>query len=107
MRKILLHDGKPVGEMELTRPEYANLSKLKLWGFAFKKDKRWQLTRFGRRFLMGEVSAPKRVFYFRNEVVDSDGEVLVHQILPRGETLADHDEFLNKNLDTDQFEMDL
>jgi hypothetical protein len=27
--------------------------------------------------------------------------------LPRGETLADHDEFLNKNLDTDQFEMDL
>lgn len=108
MRKILLHEGKAVGDMELDRAEYANLSKLKLWGFAYKtKDKSWQLTRFGKRFLRGELSAPKRVFYFRNKVVDSDGEVLVHQILPRGETQKDHEEFLKQNLDVDQIEMDL
>ncbi len=78
-------------DLELTQNEYNNFQKLRFHGLIAHADKDniksgyWLITTRGGQFLRGEVSVPKRVKTYRNQVIGHDTE-LVHISKFRGET---------------------
>lgn len=66
----------PVHDCGLNQNERNNLTKLRFHGMIAKATEKglWLLTRRGSRFLLGEISVPKRVLSWRNRVIGYDTE---------------------------------
>lgn len=68
-------------DLQLSKSEYNNFQKLRFHAL-IAKDKNsedgghWLITKRGGQFLRGEISVPKRVQTFRNEVIDHSEEVI-------------------------------
>lgn len=74
-------------QLNLTKTEYPNVTKLKYWGFIRAVGrKRWEVTTQGLAFLRGETSAPSRIMYFRDRVIRRDPDIHVWDIVDETES---------------------
>lgn len=97
--KLVRDPGKPIKDLGMSKGEYANVSKLKYWGFAFKsEDGIWWATSLGKMFLSGKYKAAKTVEYFRDEVVSQEGECDVWNIMPTEESKQKYRELMTPYL---------
>lgn len=95
LAKIAINPGKLIRECGLSRGEYANCTKLKFWGFIEKNfDGNWSVTDLGKSFLRGEVSAFKNIKYFRNRIVESEGQIFIQEILKNPESKQKYREMM-------------
>ena len=76
--KLALTGREPasVADLDLTQGEYTNFAKLAYWGLARKANPNnserggmWKITDTGMRFITGQISLPKKLWVYRNEVV--------------------------------------
>lgn len=99
LAKVARNPGQPIRDVGLTKSEYANVSKLKFWGFLVKADDGlWTVTELGLAFLRGQVAADKEIAYFRNEVVERQGKVFVWDIISTEESKQKYREFMQPYL---------
>lgn len=78
LTKLAMKGREPqsVADLDLTQGEYTNFAKLAYWNLARKANPNgaerggiWQITDTGMRFVTGQISLPKKVWVYRNEVV--------------------------------------
>lgn len=95
LAKLIKHEGKPLKDMGLRKSEYANISKLKFWGFAVKhEDGMWTPTAEGKQFASGHTATDHQIGYFRNKVVERSGKIRVNEILKTEESKQKYREWM-------------
>ena len=87
LSKMQRAGNRKIQEMEMTKSEYANYTKLKYWGFITRLDDGiWRVTENGYKFLLGERNAPREVVYFRDKVLEEVGNISVWDIVKTRES---------------------
>lgn len=88
MIKMLRKPGVPIRQLEMTKSEYAVVSKLKHWGLAHKaEDGVWVLSETGKSWLSGKGKIPRAIRYFRNKLTHQSPEMIsVYEVMPTEES---------------------
>lgn len=67
-------------DMNLTNNEFGNFQKLAYFGLVRREGTNWIMTEKGKRFILGEDTAPSEVYTKNNQVVDKGSEIYRYQI---------------------------
>lgn len=97
--KLFRSQGIKSKDLNLTKSEYANFTKLKHWGLIWKQeDGLWFCTKKAEDFLSGKIKIPKEIYYFRNKVIEEIGHVGVYEIIPTEESKQKYREMMRSYL---------
>lgn len=94
LSRLVLKPGR-ARDSGMSKSEYSVYTKLKFWGFIRRlEDGLWDVTDAGRDFLRGKIPAHKEIFYFRDRLVETKGEVYVGEVLPTEESKQKYREMM-------------
>lgn len=104
LQKLALNPGKSIRDIGMTRVEYSVYTKLKWWDLiqVEQLDGFWDVTPLGWQFLAGRIRVPKKIAYFRNQLVEqSEEKILISEIVPSEESKQKYREMMT-NLEETQ-----
>lgn len=86
----------------MDKSEYSVYTKLKFWEMITREeDGLWYISGKGLAFLMGDIPAAKKITYFRDKIVQTEGMIYVDQIFKTEESKQKYRDWVGK-MDLDQ-----